>query len=1008
MKNQTLIKFNDLVKNCPTKYRSIGSQVIVGFVALMICRHILSPNGYLSFVDYNLPTSERALSNAIASSFSPWNGNLGLGSINSGFFGTSFYLVLFWIITRFLSLAAGSHYLILILVLLDGFGFYFAARKKLTAGFLGSALGAVLWIGNPWFYNSLSQGHIYELIVFALLPWTIFAILRGEPNTWRQVGLHSISAAAIIGSDYHFGGILLFIIFISMFRKAINRNVSGCIKSIACLSVSIGILSMWILPYILNYSNVILSNSTGTSQLSYFSKFVSSRDALLLYQPLLNSGDALVSLGHYLSSAWGFLSLLFVFFLFGGLYLKENREKIGGYLLIILAIVGAFFANGLNYPTNNVLSWLYTRSSLMNIYVNPSRFLFFPALLLAATLSKSINSDLKFRTELLKNNKHFLFKINSPEKWKILFLVFFTFLYISPFVLHSIATAGIETNNIYSKQSNSALQSGRLMYLPSQQYLLRNSSGYPYIDPKENYPVGPTAVLAPSYNLGAGNRFLQWLNLDLYYLQTSNFMNLASLAGINKILVTPNLIPNTGNTTIDNLESNSRLRTALSIQNTHLLSKNISGSKVFSLKGSGSVLGLSSSVIELDGTSYDPLNTLADALPLSDKAICFRGDCHLSPNFRLSLLGNRTSSSKIATYKINSIDNYLSDNKWINGQTAIGEANGEISAQTASTVFGIGSATGKFYIDHIGRGSFLSTQVLVGPSRTHYTMSCGQEIFVNDLPPTLGGFVWQTWIVKFSESFSGDCTIKMKGQQGALTSLTKSYSVSYDASLPELQVISPNYPSMSYGAIADSSNGVPASSVYMKKDSSVIYSAPDKGTVYVIAKTIRGAGTLTFNKITNRYVGPNVELYSFINNSANNIEIDSSSGKVIIERIFVLHNIGFKSVEKRNSCPTFKSTGNLGLENSTSALITTALNTEEMKNCYLVLRGSESAWRVNKLKSSGIFLGYGGIWHLGDKKLNITNVAQNQSSLGLVISFLSLLLSIFMILCGSRKRKSAA
>ena len=165
--------------------------------------------GVINFIDYVLPVSRDAASEAFRDSFSPWAGSRGLGSPNVGFFGTTEFLGIYVFLSTVFGVEVASRLLLVTLVWLVALGAYSVLRAsyRFTPG--SACAGALFFVLNPWVYDTISQGHIYTLEFLALAPFLVLGVPRMKQITLRGLAGIALAFGLAFGSDYHFGVLTL-------------------------------------------------------------------------------------------------------------------------------------------------------------------------------------------------------------------------------------------------------------------------------------------------------------------------------------------------------------------------------------------------------------------------------------------------------------------------------------------------------------------------------------------------------------------------------------------------------------------------------------------------------------------------------------------------------------------------------------------------------------------------------------------------------------------------------
>ena len=707
---------------------------------------------------------------------------------------------------------------------------------------------------------------------------------------------------------------------------------------------------------------------------------------------------------------WSILIAMLVLILSLRLTKKQNRERIGGMYLVILAIAGTFFANGLNFPTYSIVAWIYTHIPLAGIYVDPSKFLFFPVLLYTAAIAT-------FYTPYRPNVS--IGKYCSERSVKVVTATLVGILIgaiIFPFLRASTVTIGPSSQfNISRLPSSMDSLSARVLVLPPQQYVNTTANSFPYYDPLQVYPQTSLAKLNPSYNGSAGNEFLRWLDYQLYLGRTRNFQNLATLAGVGVVVARPSLTINSGNSMTQGLITPQNLSVGLHMQRRPFNREVFTGQPVYIGYAKGRILSLNTGVVELMTSDRNVMDGIASTVNLSKVVICFQGQCGAKPDVRVGLLNDGGVASGRFSASVSSVATYTDPHHWINGSVAYGEGYGIIVAQMLPSVVGIGSATGVVNLDQRGIDShkpvYYNVETVGGPDPVSYRLACAGTSSIFRPHTTRAQYYWTTWRVRLSHSPRSACVVSMSGKFGAITAFQRAAPVNRPQSQPNVEFILPFAASQSDGtweprlgvfsSIADS--------VGLSRFGSLTFDDVMPGSIWVDAHAIGDQSTIGLSAASQTEVSHTPSWHNLGGFRGGELHIGSVEGGVVVDRIAVSDKQLLLSF-RNGALPNYKMFGNTSLQSSSSVRLIVSTRPTVSKSVYLVAREGGAIWRMNGITPIGSYAGYGSMWRVSTKTLLLTNVTSRQALLGLIGSLVALGVLVTMWLWPAlvRRRSSNA
>jgi hypothetical protein len=983
------------------------------------------PRGVVNFIDYVLPVSHEATAEALRDSLSPWAGSRGLGGPNVGFLGTTEFLAAFGSISTAFGVEIASRLLLIVLVWLDALGAYTVLRVSYRISVGSACAGALFFILNPWVYDTISQGHLYTLELLAVAPLLILGVPRMDRITNRRLAGIGLAVAIAVGSDYHFGLLILGFLCLEMIYLVIRRHARRSIRLAVAVGAGVGLLSVYLIAFVANLSAIQGNNSPTVSDLEYFSRFTSWEAAFSLLRPGMNAWAQVHSHGTLFSLVWP-LGCVAVSLLAVALILRGGwRRLTGSPTLPLVAFASVFLANGAQGVTEAAANWAYSNIPFAEIFRDPSKFLMFPLMMSIPVVGLLFDGEVPV---LLRRRSASLAGASSGDdtqavdsaagrmrevvrrKYRRMSLVTSPVLVMAFFL--PLLVPGIRTISTVPTNSDRVVGSpgSRVAYLPPWQFLRYPGQAVPVIDPVQVFPRGSAAGIGPDYDGSRGNRFLRWLYLNLYFRRTDSFYGLVKLVGVGDVVIRPELVAVTGNPVTEQMFSGSNLISALrtqratynsTIQDEHQIIRRVEGS---------SVTSMSSALLRIQGTNLDVLNDLADLTDLGAPAICFEPDCPAEDGgLTIGALGDVPPGTDASTsVQIGAVSSYGDTGEsWIDGRVAYAEGFGAISSQLGDVAVGIGRSAGplRFVGDPPTGSSDLWLQVLRGPEPARYSVRCAEAELTVSPPVTLSGYVW-AWerIGSFRVLGSGKrCTISVKGGLGAVADgrlAEEAEEGSHVANSPPKILVGSATVAQSWERAKGSTfdyPGVPSTAAIVLDRGSLTFRLPAASSarhVYARVIGINGHPTLRARHLVSRQ-GPVIrrDERAWIDlgkapASGGRAELVVSGGTVALVRVAVATPKDIRAlIATRSSRIPMTLSGNEALDSGGDQIIQPLTPTDSPR--YVIVRASTTdTWSLDGRGPDGTYAGYGQLYRVRNGVSTLTSGLGAKSALGAAVSVL--------------------
>jgi hypothetical protein len=981
-------------------------------------------SGIVNYVDYNLPVSAEAAAAAVRHSLSPWSGAYGLGAPNVGFLGTVEFLTLFRLISIPFGIELGSRLLLILLLWMDALGAYLVLRVSYRVGVAAACSGALFFILNPWVYDTVSQGHLYTLEMLAIAPFLVLAVPRLRKISTAAIVAIAIATAVAFGSDYHFGLLILLFLGVESVALVIRRKASRAVRLALGVAAGLGLLSVFLYPYMMSIDTIRSANSPAFSDLAYFSRFTSWRAVFSLLRPGMNAWAAVGMHGAVFRTFWS-LTCISISFVSVAIVLRGGwRRLTGSPALPLLALASIGLANGANGLTMGMVSWVFSHVPLSGVFRDPSKFLLFPLLMYVPAVALLFEGEvpglLRGDSELGSRSRSDgtgeplqharpsdTMKGRSTAAWATLGP-------LSVLVLFApLLAPGIRTISTVPTNSDSVVPTAyaRVAYLPPWQFLRYPGQPVPVNDPVQVYPRVAVAGLGPDYDDSAGNSFLRWLYSALYFRRSDSFYNLVRLAGISDVVARSDLEPVAGYSVTQLMFAQEHLISALRTQRATPDDARQVGDQVIWHVSGGSTISSSTALLRIRGSNLGVLNDVADLTDMGGPAICFEPNCPSgNDGLTLGLLNDVPPESAPDVHlQIATTDAYNRDmgGPWINGRVAYAEGFGAVPEQLVDVAVGIGSSRGPLSIvgDLPKVTPQLWVQVLRGPDPITYTVRCGSARLSFAPLSTLGSYVW-TWArvgPVDASMLSSQCTIGMHGGLGAVSggAVTSGFPSPTERSIYTPRILfSPAVAADSWRrAKASSFNypGVTSTAAIVSGGGNLSFKLPPVASprhLYVNVVGIQGRVQLRSQQVKSFQITPMIVRdqrgWVDLGNlppGQRDAEISVRGGKAAVTSIALAAPSDMAALKIAGSSEArIGLQGNGGLEGVGD--VTVSYSAPAGLSTYLIVRSSaDGFWSLNGRDADGTYAGYGQIYRVdsGESGL-LRTVLRERVAIGTALS----------------------
>ncbi len=1020
------------------KQISLGTLLIVllpGVMAFLFTWRLwVHPAGILAFVDYNLPTSGAALNTSIREALSPWNSQVGLGSINVGFLGTYVFLILFKLLSIILPMSLASRMLLVMLIWLDSLGMAWVLRRELKLSVLACLVGSLFYVYNPWTFDEINQGHLYTIEVLTVLPIVFVSLPRWPVIDSRKFVLLSLLVAAVLGFDYHLGVLALMFFGLEVISSLFRRQLKRAALLVLVVILGLMLLGYFLGPYWIGRSALQQSNSPSLQDFLYFTHYVSPMTTLTMLRPGMNAATILSYFPSPVVTIWIIMAIgvaltCWLSILFATRYSSSRSITLplaAVFVMLVLVLSSS--------PVSWLAKWAYANLPLATIYRDPSQLLVVPLILYAFSIARLSDGCSGIAVSGMSRAFNFFSRkvvrgATAVEQTRIkaicLYIVSGTaVLLIAPFM-----AAGLVNNAVVPQVTTPGVLSkitsgGRVAYLPPWEFVYFPNQTVAVTDPYQIYPVGASVPITPNYDNGPANEFVRWMYLDLYYDNTRNFFNILRLAGVNVLVARPYVVADTGmSSPIQHALSFPFMKAALGIQR-------LDGVEVvrnrnqtyYAIQQSGEFSSVRS-FIQLDTTDRDIINSLSSLGNLSNVGLCVIGQCPSSASgLQVSELGDSIdfSAGHIIPLNLGTIDEFSPGAGWINGTLAFDQDFGSIAAQIDPVAYaqrhasGVATAVGLVPLHQY----YLSIQVLRGPTRVRYSVRCGKGYdWVLRPSASIGPFSWLSQqLGPISSSLSSlTCRVSFVGKEGAISGLSLVPRSSIVNLRPRSIVFAPGSDASSWQRSLPGGwrRGVPFESIVVNaggRASYVGFPGNMLGTVYAeVTAEQPGSSISVLGAKSSIQVGKSdsdwIRLGSIVTGLEGRVVLTVPKGSVAIENLAVVPGrVNFQHPLSWSA--NYKATFVRSLSLRGNAAVFRVYDRNGNSGSYLVVREvSGGVWTGNGKTASGIYIGYGQIYPWKRHEVVLVSEVGKAANAGLVVSLFGLVVIVAVLFSGSVWRR---
>lgn len=926
--------------------------------------------GVINFIDYNLPVSAETASVALKNSVSPWSGGTTLGAPNVGFLGTSVFLGGFSLLAAIFDVTLASRLLLICLVWLVGIGCYGVLRWYYALGPAASLAAALFYVCNPWVYDTVAQGHLYALEVLVIVPFLVLAVPKIEHFGLGYTLVVGVVIALAVGCDYHFGALVLAFLALEVVGLAISGKPQRAGRLVLASALGMGLLAVYLLPYITILGSINANNSPSTGDLLYFSRFTSWHSAFTLVRPGLNASEEMLAQGRWINWLW-VAGAVAVCFAAWSLVVSGLANKLtGSWSLPIAAFASVVLGNGANGVTRGAAIWAYSHIPFAQIFRDPSKFLIFALLLYVPV----VGAAAQWGVFCVWDPRQVRSPLGPRPRLRPYLSVLSVVVFLGPLL-----TAGVATISQVPKDAEATVREAgtRIAYLPPGQYVRYPGQPSPVNDPVQLYGKG-IARLGPDYDTGAGNRFLRWLYSSLYFRRTTTFFNNVRLAAISRVVERPGVEVVPDSPTARQFLTPSNVGRALEAQDP--VPRTHAGRYVLWEGDATNVISASTRLVRIDGSNLDVVLGLGALADLGSAAVCITDECPADQDaISVAEFGPAPPTSiedLVAVGVTGSYDTAGASSSWIDGSIASAEADGLISAQLVPVAVGIRAARGPLTIRK--SSSFpgeLWLQVLRGPSSVAYSVSCGKQTMTASSAPTISSYSW-TWMRMgtFQEGSEQACQAVMDGPIGAIaggTVVNPSHSAPGEWDLR----VAPGIAATGWAAASGADVGrhpvLASTSVVVQRGGGLTFAGNAAAGDHVFAEVaglddVPSVGVLRDGVTADRVPVPARAGWIDLGpapSSSSAIDIEVVGGTVGVLRVALATPAAMEEVRGlAESAVPIRTSGNVGLVTAREARVEVPTGTGPI---YVIVRAAtDGQWKLDGRPPDGLYAGYGLIYRV--------------------------------------------
>ena len=302
----------------------------------------------------------------------------------------------FRVVVKLLSLFGFSWFVIEKLLWIAVFAIAFYASYKLTK----SLIGSLIYSSNTYILLLVAGGQLGVALAYALAPFVLFTFMERRPI------VNGLWFALLVILDLRIAYLVLAaIILYLVVAKKIPYLVDAGISLLVAASVNL----YWILPTVLaSHGTASLGTQFTSPGMLKFLSFADFSHAISLLHP--NWPDNLFGKVYFLQPEFLILPIL----AFGSLFFikQKSENKVFISFFALLALIGAFFAKGVNPPFGAMFAWCFVHIPGFVMFRDPTKFYLYIAISYAVLISL-ILKEIKNKYVMLAFSIFWLFTIRG-------------------------------------------------------------------------------------------------------------------------------------------------------------------------------------------------------------------------------------------------------------------------------------------------------------------------------------------------------------------------------------------------------------------------------------------------------------------------------------------------------------------------------------------------------------------------------------------------------------------
>lgn len=263
--------------------------------------------------------------------------------------------------------------------------------EQMLAGFLYSSNSYILMI--------VTGGQMGVALAYSLAPLPLAVLIRffNSRNVfWKNNLVFGLSLAGVTLFDLRIAYLAILICFFySIFQYFFANNMS-LQKIVGYWFIGLFMLVFlefyWIIPFAFFKLFYVPPGITSSSGFSFFS-FATFSDALALLHP--NWPENIFGKVYFLRSEF----IIYPVFAFANLLFLDAKKqhKLSVFFFVILSLIGAFMAKGINLPFPQINTWVFNHIPGANLFRDPTKYYTLItisySMLIPFTIKKVVRSD---------------------------------------------------------------------------------------------------------------------------------------------------------------------------------------------------------------------------------------------------------------------------------------------------------------------------------------------------------------------------------------------------------------------------------------------------------------------------------------------------------------------------------------------------------------------------------------------------------------------------------------